>query len=98
MSVKLEFREVGLCPRCSAPIEYSYSLSGPEGDDGIRVYVTSECSVCGFRESKNLLFPLSPMYSIRHLFQPTVKIFIEKVRLTSELKRMEGARVVGGTR
>jgi hypothetical protein len=55
LSVKLELREVGLCPKCSAPIEYLYTLSGPEGEGGVRVYVVSECPVCGFRDSKNLL-------------------------------------------
>jgi hypothetical protein len=95
LSVKLELREVGLCPKCSAPIEYLYTLSGPEGEGGVRVYVVSECPVCGFRDSKNLLFPLDPVYSIRHLFQPTVKIFIEKVKLAKELKRVGMARAVG---
>jgi len=95
LSVKLDFREVGLCPKCSAPIEYSYTLSGPEGEDGVRIYVSCECPVCGFRESRNLLFPLGPLYSIRHLFQPTIKIYLEKVRLTSELKKLEKASIVG---
>jgi hypothetical protein len=97
LSVKLEFREIGLCPKCSAPIEYYYTLSGPEGEDGVRIYVISECPICGFKDSKNLLFPIDPVHSIRHLFQPTVKIFIEKVKLAKELKRFEEAKVVGGT-
>jgi len=97
LSIRLEFREVGLCPKCSAPIEYLYTLSGPEGEDGVRVYMVSECPICGFRESKNLLFPLEPFYNIRHLFQPTIKIFVEKVKLTKELKRVKEAKVIGGT-
>ncbi len=97
LSVKLEFREIGLCPKCSAPIEYLYTLSGPEGEDGVRVYVVSECPICGFKESKNLLFPLDPFYSIRHLFQPTVKIFVEKVKLTRELRRAGEAKILASS-
>ncbi|MDM7274569.1 MAG: hypothetical protein P3X22_000365 [Thermoprotei archaeon] len=96
MSLKLEFRELGLCSRCSAPIEYSYTLSGPEDGGSVRVFLTVDCGVCGFKESKNMVFPLNALYSIRYMFHPTVKIFLEKVRLAAELKKSEEVKVVAG--
>ncbi|MEN2999315.1 MAG: hypothetical protein ABDH61_01895 [Acidilobaceae archaeon] len=94
MSVRAEFRELGLCQRCSAPVEYVYLISGPEGD-GVRVNVYADCSICGHKESKDFIYPLNALYSLRHLFQPNVKLFLERIRLTYELKRAEEIEVGG---
>ncbi|MEM1861832.1 MAG: hypothetical protein QXD28_06460 [Acidilobaceae archaeon] len=96
MGLKLESRELGLCPKCTAPLEFTYTLTGPEGGDSITVSLIAECGICGYRESRSLVFPLTALYTIRHLFQPTVKIFIERVRLAYELKRIEELKVTLG--
>lgn len=94
MSVKGELRELGPCQRCSTPIEYVYQLVGPE-EDGVRISVSSECPVCGHKESKTLIFPIVALYNIRHILDPAAKIMIERMMLVRELKRSEEAEAVG---
>lgn len=94
MSIKGELRELGPCQRCSSPTEYIYQLSGPEGE-GVRISVHSECPICGYKELKTLIFPLTALYSIRHLLDPAAKILVERMALVRELKSAEEARAVG---
>ncbi|MCS7107370.1 MAG: hypothetical protein NZ902_04630 [Acidilobaceae archaeon] len=94
MSTKAEFRELGLCQKCSAPLEYTYVISGPEGE-GARVSVYADCSICGHKESKSLVFPIYALYSLRHLFRPNVKLFVERLRLAYELNRVEEMEIRG---
>ncbi|MCX8195886.1 MAG: hypothetical protein N3F67_02245 [Acidilobaceae archaeon] len=94
MSLRSEFRELGLCPACSTPVEYAYVMSGPEGE-ALRVIVSVECPICGHKESRGLLFPLNAVYLIRYLFRPTVGLFLERVKVTHELKRAEELKAPG---
>ncbi|MEM0341023.1 MAG: hypothetical protein QXN05_05350 [Acidilobaceae archaeon] len=84
-SLHHEVREYGLCPNCSTPVEYKYVLNGPEGS-GLRVQYHVSCEICGFSESKILIFPIDALFYIRMLFEPSTRIFIEKVRIASEIK------------
>lgn len=85
MSLRHEVREYGLCPNCSTPAEYRYTLSGPEGG-GVRIEYTVVCEICGFSEAKILVFPVDALYSIRMLLEPSTRIFIEKVKIVGEIK------------
>ncbi|MEM1873944.1 MAG: hypothetical protein QXS85_05085 [Acidilobaceae archaeon] len=84
-TLRHEVREYGLCPNCSTPAEYRYALSGPEGG-GVRVQYSVSCEICGFSEQKVMVFPLDALYSIRMLLEPSTRVFVEKVKIASEIK------------
>jgi len=87
---KMKVRGEALCPKCGSIGIYEYVLEGPfeasskEKSDIIEISYTFRCLVCGYRERKKILVSLQGLYPLRHLLNPEVKVFLEKVYLLSK--------------
>lgn len=92
--MKEEIMEVGVCPRCGAPLaRFTYTIEGPlDGSQGksiVRVHYRSECGVCGFSESRKIAMPLTAAYSLRYMFTSKARIALEKIWLIDRMRSGE---------
>ena len=87
--MKHEFKEVGPCPRCGGPGEYTYIIEWPAGEDEDNVIVTINfsCTVCGYKiSSEKIVIPIKALYLLRALMIPKTRPFIEKIFLASKIR------------
>lgn len=89
-----EVIESGLCPKCNAPTDHHYVITGPyEGVEHlVRIHYTLNCGICGYKESRRMYIPLEAMHSLRYLLIPSVRLFLERVYLVSRVSLPVGKR------
>jgi len=89
---KLKIRGEAICPKCGSIGIYEYILERPletsseEKSDVIEINYTFRCLVCNYKERKKILVSLQGLYPLRHLLNPEVKVFLEKIYLVSKEK------------
>ncbi len=78
--MRIEHSELGLCPKCDAPVaEYHYTLEGPLNGGTVSVTVSIRCPVCGYSSEKKILFPVKALYLIRYMLAPPLRPKVEKL-------------------
>ncbi|MEB3787591.1 MAG: hypothetical protein GSR78_02410 [Desulfurococcales archaeon] len=74
--MKTGIKEPGVCPECMAPVEYEYTFE--LGDDSsVAVRINVECPVCGYRDTKKIVFPLRALSAFKYLLKPEARLIVE---------------------
>ncbi len=90
--MKQEFKEIGPCPRCGGPGEYTYTIEWPfdEDQENVMITISFSCTVCGYKlDSEKVVVPVKALYLLRGILIPKLRPFIEKIFLASNIRLVE---------
>lgn len=92
------YKTIGDCPKCGAPgASYEYVVEGPIDDEreNARVKAIIECPICGYRETRAIVFPVKALYLIRMMLVPELRPAVEKLYLLYKIRVLGEATEAG---